>query len=261
LLLAGAAWVIRDKLHPALPRCTDSEVTRRVEELIYDESFPAQVQSIGGYREIEHDAVAGHRTGECKVRFAEGEITIRYVVEWQDREGGKAIVRTLSEGLPSCDDPRVVQILNKIITGVPVWSSVKSITGFSEISYDQAANRRTGRLVIHDDGADILGTYTIDFKNRELGQFWVQFTASEPPSCKNPRVMEIVEQLVKKSSAEMNVSLSNYRELRYARDARRRFGQCTATTTNGKRTVNFSVDLTDDGKLVVRPIDDKSPDA
>ncbi len=89
--------VFQVRIPPAhLPSCTGPEVAELLEQVIRSTLVGAKLKSIDGHREISYDLAAGVRNGECLARTDAGEIPIKFIVEWQDRDKGLFQVRTVA---------------------------------------------------------------------------------------------------------------------------------------------------------------------
>jgi len=78
--------------------------------------------------------------------------------------------------LPACTSQDVVRVLERLIRGMPIGTKVKSIDGHREVSYDLRANRRQGQCVVHTDDEDIVVNFTVEWLDRDKGQFMVKIT-------------------------------------------------------------------------------------
>ncbi len=146
---------------PDLPSCTSYEVVQVFEQLIRGSPVGPKIRSIDGHRELDHDREAVRRRGQCVVHTDAGDIVVRYVVQWRERNTGQFEVRTLPPDLPSCTSQEVVQLLEQVIRRTPVGVKAKSIDGHREVSYDPAADRRQGQCVVHTDSEDIAVNYVL----------------------------------------------------------------------------------------------------
>jgi len=78
-----------------LPSCTSAEVAQLLEQVIRSTSIGATTKSIDGHRELSYDRSANVRHGECVAHTDSGDIPVKFIVEWQDREKGLFQVQTL----------------------------------------------------------------------------------------------------------------------------------------------------------------------
>jgi hypothetical protein len=78
---------------PELPLCTTSHVARILEQVIRSTPVGATVKSIDGHREVGYNRGATVRRGECVAHTDSGDIPVRFIVEWKDREKGLFQVR------------------------------------------------------------------------------------------------------------------------------------------------------------------------
>jgi hypothetical protein len=82
---------------PGLPSCTSREVVQLLDQVIQSMPVGATVKSVDGHRELNFDREASVRHGHCVLHTDAGDIDVKYLVEWQDREKGLFAVRTLDE--------------------------------------------------------------------------------------------------------------------------------------------------------------------
>jgi hypothetical protein len=78
---------------PELPLCTTSHVAKLLDQVIRSTPVGPSVKSIDGHREVGYNRGATVRRGECVAHTDSGDIPIRFIVEWQDREKGLFRVR------------------------------------------------------------------------------------------------------------------------------------------------------------------------
>jgi Kef-type K+ transport system membrane component KefB len=78
-----------------LPSCTSSEVKQVLEQVIRTTPVGATSRSIDGHRELSHDRNANVRRGECVAHTDSGDVPVKFIIEWQNREKGLFQVRIL----------------------------------------------------------------------------------------------------------------------------------------------------------------------
>jgi hypothetical protein len=76
-----------------LPSCTSTEVVQVVEQVIRSTPGGKTATSIDGHRELSYDRGAQVRHGECVAHTDVGDISVKFIVEWQDRDKGLFQVR------------------------------------------------------------------------------------------------------------------------------------------------------------------------
>ena len=79
-----------------LPECSSTEVVQVLEQVIRSMPVGATTNSIDGHREVSFDRDANVRHGECFAHTQTGDISVKYMVEWQDRDKGLFRVRTVA---------------------------------------------------------------------------------------------------------------------------------------------------------------------
>jgi hypothetical protein len=79
-----------------LPSCTSPEVVQLLDQVIRSTPVGANLKSIDGHRELSYDRDANVRHGECVAHTDAGEIPVKFIVEWQDRNKGLFQVRTVT---------------------------------------------------------------------------------------------------------------------------------------------------------------------
>ena len=154
---------------PGLPSCTSPEVVQLLDQVIRGTPAGASAKTIDGHQELSYDRDVDVRHGQCVVHTDGGDIDVKYLVEWLDREKGQFAVRIPPADLPSCTSPEVVQLLEQVIRGTPVGVSAKSIDGHQELSYDRDADVRHGQCVVHTDTGDINVKYLVEWLDRDNG--------------------------------------------------------------------------------------------
>ena len=143
-----------------------------MEQVIRGTPVGVVAKSIDGHQEFSYDRDTDVRHGQCVVHTDAGDINVKYLVEWLDRDNGQFAVRVLiapAAHLPSCTSPEVVQLLEQVIRGTPVGASAKSIDGHQELTYDRDADVRHGQCVVHTDAGDINVKYLVEWLDRDKG--------------------------------------------------------------------------------------------
>ncbi|MEO1998075.1 MAG: hypothetical protein ABGZ17_22750 [Planctomycetaceae bacterium] len=159
---------------PGLPSCTSPEVVQLLDHVIRGTPIGATTKSIDGHRELSFDREASIRHGQCVVHTDAGDIDVKYLIEWLDREKGQFVVQIPPADLPSCTSAEVVQLLDQVIRGTPIGATTKSIDGHRELSFDREASIRHGQCVVHTAAGDIDVKYLVEWLDREKGQFVVR---------------------------------------------------------------------------------------
>ncbi len=163
---------------PELPSCNSREVVQLLEQVIRSTPVGAATKSIDGHRELSYDSTGNVRHGECVAHTDSGDMSVKFIVEWQDQKKGLFQVRLPEPELPSCNSREVVQLLEQVIRSTPVGAATKSIDGHRELSYDSTANVRHGECVAHTDSGDIPVKFIVEWQDRKKGLFQVQILAS-----------------------------------------------------------------------------------
>jgi hypothetical protein len=76
--------------------------------------------------------------------------------------------------LPRCDSSEVVSLLDRVIRSTPRGSSIQSIDGHQELSFDREANQRTGQCITHTDDGEVEVKFIVEWLERDKGQFAVR---------------------------------------------------------------------------------------
>ncbi|MEK6261333.1 MAG: hypothetical protein AABP62_22255 [Planctomycetota bacterium] len=85
------------RIWPAdLPSCSGPEVAKLLEQIIRSKLVGAVLKSIDGSRELSYDRDTNVRHGECVAHTDAGDIPVKFIVEWQDRDKGLFQVRTVA---------------------------------------------------------------------------------------------------------------------------------------------------------------------
>jgi hypothetical protein len=149
-------------------------------------------------------------------------------------------------GLPACDSPEVVQLLNQVIRSTPAGARARSIDGHREVSYERVADRRQGQCVVHTDGGDIVVNYLVQWRDRAKGLFEVRIPPPELPSCTSREVVQLLEQVIRGTPIGAKArSIDGHREVSYDQAADRRQGQCVVHSDGADLPVNYVVQWRD----------------
>jgi hypothetical protein len=135
------------------------------------------LRSISGHREISHDPVKQIRKGECRVTTDTETIVATYTVKMMDRGAGTFQVEVdtiLRENPPSCKDPEVIALVERVIREGPNGDQVKSVAGHEEIRYDRENKTRHGRCRVTMQGRTEDVAYKVYWLNQKTGQFQVE---------------------------------------------------------------------------------------
>lgn len=84
----GSPYIVSMIIPARLPSCTSSEVAQLLEQVIHSTPAGATTKLIDGHREVSYDRSANVRHGECVAHMDSGDISVKFIVEWQDREKG-----------------------------------------------------------------------------------------------------------------------------------------------------------------------------
>ena len=141
----GAPFVGSMVIPARLPSCTSSEVTQLLEQVIRSTPVGATATSIDGHRELSYDGSENVRHGECVVHTDSGDTSVKFSVEWLDREKGLFQVRMAERELSRCTSTVVAQLLEQVIRSSPGGAKATSIDGHRELSYDGSEDVRHGQ--------------------------------------------------------------------------------------------------------------------
>ena len=243
---AAGPYVASMVIPARLPSCTSAEVVRVLEQVIRSTPVGATTKSIDGHRELRYDRSAKVRHGECIAHTDSGDIPVKFIVEWQDREKALFQVRLSEPELPSCTSAEVVRVLEQVIRSTPVGATTKSIDGHRELRYDRSANVRHGECIAHTDSGDIPVKFIVEWQDREKALFQVRLSEPELPSCTSAEVVRVLEQVIRSTTVGATTkSVDGHRELRYDGSANVRHGECVAHTDSGDIPVKFIVEWQD----------------
>jgi hypothetical protein len=148
-------------------------------------------------------------------------------------------------GVPTCTSPEVTGLVADLIRKTTIGPSVQSITGHREISFDPVAKVRKGQCQVKTETETITVTYNVTVINRGSGTFQVEiegFLSAEPPSCTDPEVTAMVEDMIRQSpKGQATQSVDQFQETQYDAASRTRTGQCQVKTEAGAFTVTYQV--------------------
>ena len=152
-------------------------------------------------------------------------------------------------GLPACDSPETVRLLEKIIREMPVGSKVTKIDGHHEIRYDPKIDRREGQCVMHTVDEDVVIDYVVEWQNRAKNMFQVVIPPPELPTCMSRDTVKLLEQVIRGTPVGAKAkSIDGHRELSYDREADRRQGECIVHMDDGDLVIKFFVEWRDRNK-------------
>lgn len=145
--------------------------------------------------------------------------------------------------LPLCTSSEVSGILQNLLLTTPIGVNVMSVDGLSEIGYDRELDVRHGECVAHTDAGNTVVTFVVAWLDRSKAQFQVRIPLADLPTCTDPEVVRMVEQVVRGMlfGAELT-SIDGHRQVRHDARADRRHCECVAHTTAGEIPVVFLVE-------------------
>jgi hypothetical protein len=159
------------------PTCTSSEVVGMVDDIIRKGAGGASVRSASGHREVSYDPASQVRKGQCLVKTDTETITVTYSVKLLNRANGTFQVEVepyFPADPPSCTDPEVKAVLERIIREGPRGQLLVSLAGHEEVRYDRDNKTRHGRcrVTMRDGAGDI--TYKVYWTDQKQGQYQVE---------------------------------------------------------------------------------------
>ena len=80
-----------------LPSCASPQVVQLLEQVIRGTPVGSSAKSIDGHEELSYDRDADVRHGRCVVHTDAEDLTVKYLVEWLDRDKGQILVRTFDD--------------------------------------------------------------------------------------------------------------------------------------------------------------------
>jgi hypothetical protein len=249
ILFVGAPMLAALLIKPGLPSCTSPEVVALVDGMIRKSAVNITPKSIDGHREISYDRAREVRSGECIAHTDQGDIVVKYTVEWLDRDKGQYQVKIPPIGLPACTSPEVISLLESVIRKSVLNAKITSIEGHRELSYDRAQDRRTGQCNVHTDHGDLVIKYIVDWIDRDKARFQVGIPPAEPPACTSPDVTRLLEQVIRQTPVGKEArSIDGHRELSYDPATETRTGECTVHFANRNLAVKYTVKWRDRAK-------------
>jgi hypothetical protein len=159
------------------PTCTSREVVGMLDDIIRKSPGGHSVQAITDHREIGYDPVAQVRKGQCLVRTQDETIPVTYTVKLLNRSTGIFQVEVqpiVPADPPSCTDPEVMTLLQRIVREGPNGHQLKTLEGHQEIRYDRENKIRHGRCQAVMQGWTANVAYRVYWVNQKEGQFQVE---------------------------------------------------------------------------------------
>lgn len=134
------------------------------------------------------------REGRLKVRHSQGEDDLRVVMQWRDRSQGQLDFRLDDAQLPPMKSSQVKLLLSQVIEGSPAFetegaeSARPELLTIEEVSFDPAAQRRRGLATVKTAEGLSEVRFTLDWRDRALGQLRVRIDTPELPAVDSPQV-------------------------------------------------------------------------
>ena len=156
--------------------------------------------------------------------------------------------------LPSCTSAEVVGVLDGLLRNTYTGTTIKSVDGHRQVSYDRTASRRQGECVIHTDEADTPVAYYVEWKNADRNEFQV-WLPPELPRCTSAEVVGLLEQLIRGTPAGATVTvIDGHRDISYTPQADSRRGECVAHADGADIPMAYVVkwEDRDKGRFTVR---------
>ena len=158
---------------PILPTCSSPEVVSILDQVLRNLPMGASATSITGHRELRYDPRSAERFGECTLRTDDGNTSVRFIVEWQDREKGLFQVRLLPSELPECSSPEVVQLLEQLLRDSGIATEESSVVKHRQVSFDSTASTRLGECVVNGGSDELTVQFLVQWQDRDRGLFQV----------------------------------------------------------------------------------------
>lgn len=260
-------WQDRNKTHfqvrlaeLELPACDSPQIVKLLDKVIRNSQLGASIRSIDGHRELRYDPEADVRHGECIAHLESGDVPMKFFVEWQDRNQGLIQVLLSRQELPACTSSDVVQVLEEVIRNANLGGQVQSIDGHHEVKYDTEAEVRHGECIAHLESGDVTVPFLVEWQDRRTRRFQVRLPAQELPSCTSPPVVQLLEQMIRKTPVGATAkAIAGHRELNYDEQAKVRVGVCTVELDDRDLTVTYRVEWQnqDKGLFQIRVLESK----
>lgn len=231
-----------------VPLCTDPMVIDIVEQSLRSAPAGDTIRSIDSHREIRYDNDQQIRYGTCVVHSDDGTIELGYRVEWQNRDTGQFVVTCdpLPLALPVADSQEVVELLARVVADSDIGVSVESIKDHRQIRYDSSEEVRYCECVVETAEGPRDIRYIVEWLDRESAYFGVRIPPSELPSCTDPEVIKVLEQVIRSTPLGSLVrTIEDHRELSFDRETNVRRGECLVRLPNEVVRVPFIVEWDD----------------
>jgi hypothetical protein len=161
--------------------------------------------TVGEISESTFSVAEQRREGRVKVRHSQGEDDLRVVLEWRDRNQGQLQFLFDDAQLPAVKSPQVKLLLSQVIEGSPAFETEEGeaarpeVVTIDEVSFDAEGQRRKGLATIKT--AEGLGEvrFTLDWRDRALGQLRVRIDTPELPAIDSPQVARMIRRFFESS--------------------------------------------------------------
>lgn len=164
--------------------------------------------------------------------------------------------------LPSCTNPQVTELVDRLIRGAPIGPSVKSIGDYREVRIDPETKQRYGECKARTATDELTVQYVVEWMNRDKREIRVRTLPPEIPACASPMVMRLLEQSIRQSPTWAGVkSISDHRELSFDANAQRRVGHCILHVDGAEIAGKYEVEFQnrDQGLVLVRFLPEDPP--
>jgi hypothetical protein len=159
------------------PTCTSREVIGMVNDIIRQSDVGGSVLSITEHREIRYDESIHTRLGQCLLKTKDETMLVGFKVQLVDPKRGTFQIFVdpiLTTAPPSCTNPDVVALVERLVRQGPNGFQVASISDHREKRYDQETKTRHGRCTVVLPGQTIEVAYKVFWIDPKTGQFQVQ---------------------------------------------------------------------------------------
>ncbi|MFT3883667.1 MAG: hypothetical protein QM703_28965 [Gemmatales bacterium] len=73
---------------PSLPVCESQEIKHLLQRMVRSSNFSDQVREIDGFQELSYDPKNEERIGQCVLHTAQGEVPVKFTVNWLQKSCG-----------------------------------------------------------------------------------------------------------------------------------------------------------------------------
>ena len=158
-----------------LPACDDVEEIRVVTELLRSKPEYSGVTALTGWRQERFDEVEDRRWGRCIAQSPEGDLPVRFTVDWSNRVEGDRHVQLWSAIPPPCDSQVTRDLLRQVFQEAAAQPGVLDLQAdmpfqfehFQELEFDRRQFIRRGECTVRQGAESATLQFELEIMEHE----------------------------------------------------------------------------------------------